>query len=219
MSPLLNAVDVAIIGGGVMGCAAAAFLAEYGASVVLYERSAVGAGASGRNQGIVQHPFDPMLAPLHAPTVALYRELAAADVGFSLPRVPRGLLMVAFDEAAAAGMQAAIEAQQPDLRPTFLASDALARLEPALAPGLAACRLETGYPIPPASATEGYAELARRRGARIEIGEARPWQRDGRCAGVVVAGREIPAGAVLVAAGAWTHDLEVPGWRGPHRHG
>ena len=35
--------DVAIIGGGIVGCAAAAFLAEAGASVELYERDEVAA--------------------------------------------------------------------------------------------------------------------------------------------------------------------------------
>ena len=39
--------DVAIIGGGIVGCAAAAFLSEAGARVELYERDEVGAWASG----------------------------------------------------------------------------------------------------------------------------------------------------------------------------
>ena len=57
-------VDVAVIGGGIVGCATAAFLAEGGASVLLAEREAIAAGASGRNSGIVQHPMDEVLAPL-----------------------------------------------------------------------------------------------------------------------------------------------------------
>ena len=39
--------DVAIIGGGIVGCAAAAFLAEAGARVDLYEREEVASAASG----------------------------------------------------------------------------------------------------------------------------------------------------------------------------
>jgi sarcosine oxidase, subunit beta len=57
--------DVAIIGGGIVGCAAAAFLAEAGAGVDLYEQDEVAAAASGRNSGSVQHPFDPVLRDLH----------------------------------------------------------------------------------------------------------------------------------------------------------
>ena len=55
MSP--NA-DVAVVGGGIIGCALAAFLAEDGARVRLYEREAIAAGASGRNAGLLQHPMD-----------------------------------------------------------------------------------------------------------------------------------------------------------------
>lgn len=43
--------DVAVIGGGVMGCAAALRLAEGGMSVALLERENIGAGASGVNAG------------------------------------------------------------------------------------------------------------------------------------------------------------------------
>ena len=57
----MGAADVAILGGGIIGCSAAALLAERGASVVLVEATAIGAGASGRNMGAIQHPFDALL--------------------------------------------------------------------------------------------------------------------------------------------------------------
>ena len=68
--------DVAVIGGGILGTATAAFLAEAGLRVRLYERSAIAAGASGRNSGIVQHPFDPVLADLYRRSLGEYRLLA-----------------------------------------------------------------------------------------------------------------------------------------------
>ncbi|MER3418598.1 MAG: sarcosine oxidase subunit beta, partial [Chloroflexota bacterium] len=80
--------DVVVIGGGIVGTAAAAFLAEGGASVVLLERDAVGAGASGRNSGVVQQPFDRVLAPLYRDSVRAYRALAAAEVGFDWAAEP-----------------------------------------------------------------------------------------------------------------------------------
>src|SRR4029079_17184669 len=78
--------DVAVIGGGIVGTAAAAFLAEGGARVTLYEREALAAGASGRNSGVVQHPFDPAMVPLYFETVELYRRLAdeVPQAGFRL---------------------------------------------------------------------------------------------------------------------------------------
>jgi glycine/D-amino acid oxidase-like deaminating enzyme len=44
-----TAPDVVVIGAGIVGCATAAFLAERGASVLVVEREAIAAGASGRN--------------------------------------------------------------------------------------------------------------------------------------------------------------------------
>ena len=61
--------DVAIVGGGIVGCAVAAFLTEAGANVEVYERDEVGAAASGRNSGSVQHPFDPVMTELHVETL------------------------------------------------------------------------------------------------------------------------------------------------------
>jgi len=55
--------DVVVIGGGIIGSAAAAIMADRGARVALVEGAAIGAGASGRNLGAIQHPFDPALAP------------------------------------------------------------------------------------------------------------------------------------------------------------
>jgi len=73
--------DVVVVGGGIAGVSAAAALAEAGRRVVLVERAGVAAAASGRNSGVVQHPFDPVLVALHLATVEAYRGLAASGVG------------------------------------------------------------------------------------------------------------------------------------------
>jgi gamma-glutamylputrescine oxidase len=46
-------VDVAVIGGGLMGTATSYWLARAGISVALLEREAIGWGATGRNGGFV----------------------------------------------------------------------------------------------------------------------------------------------------------------------
>ena len=48
-----ESVDVAIIGGGVMGCAIAWQLAQRGVSCALVERRSFGSGASGATAGVV----------------------------------------------------------------------------------------------------------------------------------------------------------------------
>jgi glycine/D-amino acid oxidase-like deaminating enzyme len=211
------ALDVAVVGGGIIGCAAAAHLAEGGAAVAIFEATAIGAGASGRNLGAVQHPFDPVLADLHESTLATYRELAAGGEGFNLPSEPAGLLLLTPDHDAAERRAHELRALEPQLEATALDSDALLGVEPILARGLSAVRLATGYPIPPEAATAALARRALAAGARIEVGRrAAPHVEGGRCIGVKLDdGSRIAAGTVLVAAGPWTAEVVDPGrsWR------
>lgn len=204
--------DVAIIGGGIIGCSAAAYLAERGASVTLYERTAIGAGASGRNLGAIQHPFDPVLAALYRDSLDRYRALASETDAFSLPAEPAGLLLLNSDASAVERQVSHFSSANPELSPTLLTADDLREAEPILADGFAACRLSTGYPVPPDSATAAFAALALRHGATLQIGlEADLWLQDGRVAGVRLSdGQEVTAGCVLVAAGPWTPALIDP---------
>ena len=95
--------DVVVIGGGIIGCAAAAIMADRGAAVVLVEGTAIGAGASGRNLGAIQHPFDPVLAALYVESLARYRALAGiTGSGFAIGDEPAGLLLLNRDADAAA---------------------------------------------------------------------------------------------------------------------
>jgi glycine/D-amino acid oxidase-like deaminating enzyme len=204
--------DVAIIGGGIVGCAAAAFLAEAGVRVDLYEQDEVAAGASGRNSGSVQHPFDPVLSDLHTETLRHYRELD----GFELPTEAAGVLMLARERAVLEPSVAEVTRNSPELAPALLSPDELRRVEPAVGPGLWGCRLDTGYPVRPAAATRAFAKRAYAAGARFHEGEtAWPWVIAGRARGVLAAGVRRPAGAVLVAAGPWTPEVIDPtrSWR------
>lgn len=209
---MTTAPDVAVIGGGIVGTAAAAFLAEAGARVTLYERSAIGAGASGRNSGVVQHPSDPVLAALYRDSVRLYRELE----GFDLPDEPAGLLYVGLDADVVRALADELALERDGPSATYLEPGEAALLEPALALDVAACRLAIGYPVPPAAATRAFAERAARAGARIVIGEAADvWRRGDAVAGVRVGGRELAADVVLIAAGPWSPALVDPSgsWR------
>lgn len=211
--------DVAIVGGGIVGAAAAAFLAAAGARVTIYERAEIAAAASGRNSGVIQHPFDPVLVALYRESLELYRELAGASSGdFRLGAEPAGLLMIGPAEASAvaAEIAAAWTETYPEARPDIVAGARLRDLEPALAPDLVACRVAIGYPVAPASATRAYAWLAEARGATIRLGADVALVLSGDAAiGVQVDGKIEPAGAVLVAAGPWTTALVDPtgGWR------
>ena len=203
--------DIAIIGGGIIGASAAALLAEEGLSVCLFEREAIAAGASGRNLGAIQHPFDAAFAELYHRSVAMYHAMDSTD--FKLAAEPAGLLLVSDDGAEVTAAAAAIAERSAELKPTVLDAATLHELEPALAPDLLACRVATGYPVAPAAATNAFAARAHRAGAMLEIGEAaQVTVAGGRATGVrLTSGRVIDAGQVLVAAGPWTASV-VPGW-------
>jgi glycine/D-amino acid oxidase-like deaminating enzyme len=204
---------IAVIGGGIVGTATALFLAEAGAQVTLYEREALAAGASGRNSGVLQHPFDPALVPLYLETLAIYERVGAAGsrrvVDASAP--PAGLLLVSHTDPMVRTLASQLNAVFPNLGPEVIEGVALQRLEPAVAPEVVACRVDIGYPIIPSAPTYAFATLAERAGVTIRLGRAASPAIDGdRCLGVRVDGRLDPADAVVVAAGPWSGQLIDP---------
>ena len=137
-----------ITGAGIIGCSAAAFLAEAGARVTVHDREGIGAGASGRNSGVIQHPYDPALVPLYEASIALHREVVA------LSHDPAGILLL----DPPPGLELPEE-----LHPEHL-DDAHGE-EPLLRPGIPAIRIRTGWPVGPRAATEAWARRAREAGA------------------------------------------------------
>ncbi|NIB40301.1 FAD-binding oxidoreductase [Pseudomaricurvus alkylphenolicus] len=93
--------DVAIIGGGVIGCASAYFLAKAGVSVAIIERGQLNAGASGRNAGSLHFQLEhrlihnethlkaqlPHLIPLTLAAIEQWNTLEdelSCDIGLSM---------------------------------------------------------------------------------------------------------------------------------------
>ena len=86
-SPLPASVDVVIIGGGIVGCSAAYFLARSGVSVLLCEKGRIAGEQSGRNWGWVrQQGRSPVELPMMMRSLRIWqsfeRELQE-DVGFT----------------------------------------------------------------------------------------------------------------------------------------
>ena len=202
----MSAPDVAIAGGGIVGTALAALLAEAGAAVRLYEREAIAAAASGRNSGVLQHPLDEALVAVYERSLALY---AGLGHGFAHPEEPVGVLVVSEDPATLERERAELAARFPEIRPEWLEGADLRAAEPGLGEGVVACRLATGRPVPPAAAAAAWAERARAAGAELRIGVAVEAVEvtGGRATGVRTAAGAEPAGAVALAAGPWTAAL------------
>ena len=200
-----------MIGGGIVGTSAAAFLAEAGKRVILVERDGLASAASGANSGVVQHPFDPVLAELYRTTIELYRELSLTSASFKLPERPAGMLFVTEREDAARDQAATVAAQFPDLSSDVLWGAALHAADPALALNLWACRVDIGYPVWPGASTYAYASLAEQRGATIRQGRSAALHREGdTIIGVALNSELIDASQVLVAAGPWSPQIIDP---------
>jgi glycine/D-amino acid oxidase-like deaminating enzyme len=206
--------DVIVVGAGVVGCAIASFLARDGHRVSVFDAGGVAAGASGRNAGLVEHPYDGAQEPLYDETVCLLADL----LGAGMPKEPVGVLLLAEDEAAAHRLVAA-HAAYASLRPTVLGPVDLGTVEPLLTEGTWGCLLRTGYPIDPAAATNALADRARSHGARFHLGDAvsLAWDHD-VCTGVQRGSEVFRADAVVIAAGAQSSQLVDPagGWQPIH---
>jgi glycine/D-amino acid oxidase-like deaminating enzyme len=104
--------DVVVIGGGIVGCSAALFLARAGLDVCVVEKKAVGLESSGRAAGGVRQNFRPAEElPLAMRTVQLWSALAEeSDLDFEYRH--HGNLGLAWSESEAVEMEAMVERQR-----------------------------------------------------------------------------------------------------------
>jgi glycine/D-amino acid oxidase-like deaminating enzyme len=193
------AVDVAIVGGGIVGCACARAATQAGLRVAVYEAQRVGAGATAAGMGhLVTIDDDPAEFALAQLSMRLWREWSGWN---AIERRTTGTLWLAETgrqrEAAHAKLA---RLQGAGLRAEWLAADALQVAEPRLARDLVGALRVVDDEV--AYGPELAARLAadvRAAGGRIE--EMRPVAalRDD---GLLLAdGQRVAAGHVLLAAG------------------
>jgi len=208
--------DVLVVGGGVVGCAAAWFLAREGASVRLLERDDVAAHASGAAAGMLlpwgesrgEGPFLALAEQSLAMFPGLCAELLqASDIDPEFE--PSGALHVALTEAdAASGRERASAFADRGLE--WLEPDVARDAEPGLAPGiLGAVWAPREAHVRSALLARAFAAAAARLGAVIERGvAAERLRREGdRVVGVESSAGWRPAGTVVLCAGAWSPAL------------
>jgi sarcosine oxidase subunit beta len=162
-------VDVAIVGGGVAGCAAAVALREAGLTVVLLDKGLCGAGASGVNfGGVRQQGRDLAELPLARRARPLWDRLAerlGEDVEFEAS----GHLKIARSEAEMAELERYASLAAPyGLRLELLGMNALRAELPWLGAGVVGASLcaEDGH-ANPRLVGPAFARLARRLGADV----------------------------------------------------
>ena len=207
---------VAIIGGGVMGCATALALVERGAEAVVLERAVPGAEASSAAAGILGaqvelHGREEDVASFVRARDAwrswaeALREASGIDVGWRASGVLRALRD---DAECAVGADEARWQTQRGLRAELVDGSRARDIEPELAPEvLAAVHFPDDAQVdPPAVLRALVVALARHPRATVRSGTTVEGLllRNDRCAGVKLDAGELFADATVLAAGSWS---------------
>lgn len=210
-----NGFDVAVVGGGISGVAAAYELAGRGASVALFEGRGLAGMASGWTlAGVRQSGRHPAELPLARAAVARWETLGD-ELGADVEYRQEGNLRLARNGAEVATIRRVVaEGRAQGLDLAFLPDNAAVRdVAPALAETVpAASFCPTDGHANPTATVRAFAAAAERRGARLWIETtvlAIEVDAD-RVVGVRTTGGPVAAGAVVVAAGVYAGRLCAP---------
>lgn len=213
------AYDSVVIGGGVMGSSIALRLAQAGLRVLVLEKAVPGAEASSAAGGIlgaqIEDGGDPTLLRLCLASRDAYPDLAeelAALAGIDIAYRKCGLLLVAMEGEDRRPLEERRERQlRLGLRVEALERDELLRREPRLSPDASAgLYFPDEAQVDPKALASALALAAARVGATYRTATVRGVAVEGgKAVGVDLDDERIAAGAVVVAAGAWTS--HVPG--------
>jgi sarcosine oxidase subunit beta len=202
--------DVAVVGGGIMGCATALNLARGGMKTVLVERRGLCMEASGVNAGTLTHKAGPdFLQSYYTRSIALWKTTADwlhADVGFC----ERGGLTLAFGEAEAARLSAGFERlRNLEVEIELVGGNRARQLEPNLSE-----RVTHAYYFPRDAYVNSYKVGYGYQRALVRSGVTVLTQTDveriddtGGGFTIGISGQVIRAGRVVISAGAWVRKL------------
>jgi glycine/D-amino acid oxidase-like deaminating enzyme len=207
-NPLPSTVDVAVIGGGIIGCSTAYFLARQGVSVAVFEKGRIAGEQSGRNWGWVrQQGRSPVELPLMMRSLQLWQELSR-DLGEDLGFVQGGSLYLAESATQLAELAEWLPiAREHGLDTRLLSSAELgAVLRTDVRSWSGALYTASDARAEPSRAVPAIARGARRAGARVvsRCAVRGLATSAGRVQGVVTEHGLVGARSVVCAGGAWT---------------
>jgi glycine oxidase len=215
----VSAFDVAIVGGGIIGGSLAFDLAAEKLKVVILDKQLPGQGSSRAAAGMLSPgPDSPdalPLVPLAKESLRLYPEFVSKVERASGRRTEftaEGALQIfSGPHAESERQQMAAEYGRLDLGFEIISRDEARQLEPSLGPAAhAAAWLRGEAVVDPRLLTDAVITAARSRG--VEIRHDCPVTRvllDGhRCDGVIAGGERIRAKFVVVAAGAYSGEID-----------
>lgn len=203
--------EVVIIGGGIMGCAIAYYLARAGVDVLILEKKSVAYGGSGRNGGGVrqQWRFHTEL-PWAIASVKMF-ETIDQELDIESQYYQGGNFLLAATEEEMEEHRQSVEEQRAQglLDTCILSREEVLALAPNLNPNgpfIGARYCSSDGSCDPLAVTFGYARAAKRHGATIRTHtEALSIATEGqRAVGVAIPGGQVRAEKVILAAGPWS---------------
>ena len=203
-----DSTDVVVIGGGIIGCSTAYYLASKGIHVTLCEKGRIGGEQSSRNWGFIRkqgrHPAE---IPLMIQSARLWQELVSEmdqDIGFHIG----GTLYLSETEKRYQANQAWLDkVSEFNLDSRFLSVSELGSLIPEIQnQKRGALFTPSDARAEPDLATTAIANLARGKGALIKQNCAvRGLDTEaGSVCGVITENGRIKASSVVCAGGVWS---------------
>jgi glycine/D-amino acid oxidase-like deaminating enzyme len=206
--------DVVIVGGGIVGCAAAYYLAKRGVQAVLFEKDEIGRAQSGRNWGFIrQQGRDPLELPLMIESNRIWCGLER-ELGADVEWVQGGNLALATSpERIGLFEQWCDMAREQGLDASVLTTAQLKRVVPDLnVEWLGGMYTQSDGHAEPRKVARAFADAAAARGARLverctaeSIGMS-----NGAVSEVMTERGTVKTATVIAAAGAWTAKLAAP---------
>ena len=208
------AIDVAIVGGGVVGLSVGWRLARRGLAVAVFDAGAAGGGTSSAATGMLaaaaeHEPGGDALLDLARESLALwpaFRDALEADADAAIDYWAKGTLVVAVGRDEVDRLRARHALQlRAGLDARWLGASALRELEPGLRPNVAGGILCHGdHQVDPRLTVAALRAAFLRRGGLLVEGAAVEAldMAGGAVVGLVAAGRPCRAGTVVLASGA-----------------
>lgn len=207
---MIRAADVVVIGGGIIGCACAYYLARDGHRTVLVERGDIASGAAAASGGwvIIQDKATADQVRFALASRRLYDDLAA-DAGVELLKTG-GLILATRDSDRLMLHEQAEAARNGGVVVEELNSATLRELEPALSPDLPGglyCADEAV--VDPPEVCRMLARRAVEFGAVIQVNTSVTGIEidRGSVTGVITSSGTIATPTVVCAAGAWSSQI------------
>lgn len=204
--------DVVVVGGGIIGCSVAYYLAKKGVKVIVIEKKkGLSFGASGANQGgCALQLFHPPVLELARPSLEIYRNLSQ-EIGYDVDYENTGSLVCSVDEEQYPDMQKHVEKKRRQgINVQLIEGDRLRELEPTLGGDVVAGVEEReGGIMNPFKVNYGFAYAARKLGTEFFLSrEVKKIERDkNRITSVVTDREKIGTNFVVNAAGAWASQI------------